>query len=237
MFALVALAACTYPEKELAGPFDCIGEPAPTTAEPIVMIRGVAVNPSDSMALSGIAVSLLASNLMIIDGPVTTGANGAFEFALNTNGSPVDRIYISGSGSGRVPTYHTNSRPITADYELPASDGLGVLSTMQRDTTASLALDRPFAAGTGAMLLEVNDCNNNPVANATLTSAPAGVIRYFTGVFPSMTATATDAGGVALVAELPPGMFTLTVRVGNVTYPARTYAVAADAFTQTILTP
>jgi hypothetical protein len=62
-------------------------------------------------------------------------------------------------------------------------------------------------------------------------------VRYFNGVQPSMTATATDVGGIALIANLPPGKATLTATVGGMTLPARTFTVVADTLIQTEIQP
>lgn len=230
---LAALAACTYPEKQFEGPYTCLGDPPPTTADKLVAIRGQVVNPSDLAPLSGVSVSLLTRTMTIISGPITTGATGGFEFSLNTNGTPVDGIYLDASASGRVRTFYAPPRPVTEDLEI----GFALLSSMQADNLALGALGAPFTAGKGSVLLTINDCNGKPISNATLSSVPAGDIRYFDGIMPSMTASKTDAGGVALVANLPPGGVMLTVTAGGKTFPARSFNIVADTFIQTIIQP
>lgn len=230
---LAALVACTYPEKQFAGPYTCLGAPPPTTADMLVTLQGQAVNPSDLAPLPGISITLQDRNMSTISGPLTTDATGAFQFSLNTNGTPVDGVYLNASGSGRVTTYYAPARPVTEPLQI----GFALLSTMQGESLALGALGMPFTAGTGAVLLTVNDCNEKPVANATITSSPAGAVRYFNGIQPSMTATATDAGGVALVANLPPEPVTLTVSVDGMTFGARSFKVAPDAFIQTVIQP
>lgn len=230
---VLALAACTYPEKQFQGPYSCLGDPPPTSADQLVTLQGQAVNPSDQMPLAGLSVSLKDRNLNAIDGPITTEASGAFRFSLSTSGIPVDRVYLNATGAGRVPTYYAPPRPLTESLQI----GLGVISTMQGESLALGALGMPFTPGTGAVLFTIADCNDKPIANAVVTSAPTGAIRYFDGVQPSMTATRTDAGGVAMVANLPPGAVSLTVTVDGMTFPARSFTVVADSFVQTVLTP
>jgi hypothetical protein len=230
---LNALVACTYPEKQFEGPYTCLGAPPPTSADMLVTIRGQTVNPSDLMPLTGVSLTLQDRNMSTISGPITTGAGGAFQFSLNTNGTPVDGVYLNSAASGRITTYYAPARPVTEDLQI----GLAILSTMQADNLALGALGAPFTAGTGVVLLTVNDCNDKPIAGATLSSVPAGVVRYFDGIQPSMTATATDAGGVALVANLPPGVVRLTVTAGGMMFPARVFNVVADTFIQTVIQP
>jgi hypothetical protein len=231
---LGALAACMYPEKEFDGPYSCLGAPPPTSADMLVTLQGLIVNPSDLMPLAGVSVTLQDRNMSTISGPSTTDASGGFRFSLNTNGTPVDGVYLNAAASGRVTTYYAPARPVTEDLQI---GGFAVLSTMQSQSLALGALGMPFATGSGAVLLTINDCNNKPLDGATLTSAPAGQIRYFQGIQPSMTATATDAGGVAMVANLPPGDVTLTATVDGMRLPSRSFKVVSNAFVVTIIKP
>jgi hypothetical protein len=169
----------------------------------------------------------------MIAGPVTSSANGGFGFELNTNTTPVKDVYFTGAASGRVNTYFTPPRPITADLEVEFT----ILSTMQRDELALGAIGQAFTAGTGAVLLEVKDCDGVPLEGAIVTAEPTGVVRYFEGIFPSMTRPSTDAGGVALVANLPVGTATITATVGNDTFTPRTLLIDADAITRTVIQP
>ncbi len=230
---LVALSGCTYPEKQFAGPFTCLGAAAPTSAQPLVMIEGQAINPSDLMPLSGVSLTLQDRNMNTVAGPLTTMNTGAFQFSLNTNGTPVDGVYVHATAADRYTTYYAPARLVTENLQF----GFALLSTMQANNLALGALGGPFTANTGAVLLTVNDCNDEPLANATVTSVPPGAVRYFDGIMPSMTATKTDAGGVAMVANLQPGPVTLTVTIGDRTLPSRTFNIVATAFVQTVIVP
>ena len=233
LWAVSALAACTYPEKELSTPFGCLGDPPPTTAASIVNLQGVVVEASQQAPLADVSVRLLDRNMSPITGPLTTDASGRASFSLTTGGVPVERVYLSATATGRVTTFQTNVRHIADDVVI----AIGLASTIQRDALATGALGRPFTPGTGVVLLFVTDCNDKRLANATLTSVPAGDVRYFEGVMPSITATATDAAGVAMVANLPPGMVTLTATVDGMTFPSRSFLVVVDAFVQTVMVP
>ena len=233
LLAVSALAACTYPEKELSTPFGCLGDPPPTTAEAIVNLQGVVVEASQQVPLADVTVRLLDRNMSPITGPLTTDASGRATFSLTTGAVPVERVYLSAMAAGSVNTFQTNVRQIADDVVIP----IGLASTLQKDALATGAFGRPFTAGTGVVLLFVTDCNDKRLANATLTSVPAGDVRYFEGVMPSMTATKTDAAGVAMVANLPPGMVTLTATVDGMTFPPRSFVVVADAFVQTVMVP
>lgn len=232
--ALSALYACTYPEKEFAGPYSCLGAPPPTTAVQLVKVQGTTVDPFDFTPLAGVTLTLRTST-STISAPVTTDGSGAFSFTLNTNGTPVDGVYIAAEATGRVSTFNAPARPITANLNV----AVAVLSKMEAANLAmgSLGLGMMFTPGTGAVLMTVADCNGRPINGATLTTTPSGVVRYFDGIMPSMTATATDAGGVALVANLPPGQVMLTATGDGMTLRSRSFTVVADSFIQTIIEP
>lgn len=229
---VLSVAACTYPEKQFA--YSCFGAPPPTTADLFVRLQGDTIDPLERKPLAGVMVSFLDRNMSTIDGPITTDVNGGFAFTLPTNGTPVDGLYFAATASDRIPTFLALSRPVTQD---DLTIEYAVLSTMQASSVAVGALGMPFTQGSGSVFVTVRDCNDQPISGATVASVPAGTVRYFDAVQPSMTRTATDGGGVALVANLPPGNVTLTVTADDRTFPARTVIAVADSFIQTIIQP
>jgi len=228
---LCALAACTYPDKELDGPFTCFGAQPATTADPVVKLSGTTVDPSNLMPTAGVTLMLQSAQMSTIF-TTTTDAMGAFTFTLNTNGIPVAGVDLFASAIGRINTYYFPSRPISHDVSLV----LSVISTSEASALAAGA-GITNTAGDGTVLLTINDCNDAALAGAKLTSAPAGPIRYFDGIQPSMTATATDAGGVAMIANLPPGKATLNATVAGMTLPPHDVTVVANAFSLTEIQP
>lgn len=230
--AACALAACTYPEKEFDGPYTCLGQPPTTTAAPLIAIQGTTTEPLNLTAIAGVTVVLEDGNLNAIAGPVTSDASGRFSFSVNSNGTPVDGLHLHASASGRIDSYYFPSRPLTADITVP----LAVLSTQEQTALASDA-GVQLTTGDGHVLLTVSDCNEHPIAGATLASSPGGTVRYFDGVQPSMTRTATDPGAVVMVANLPPGKVTLAVTAGGMQLPPRDVTVVANAFSITDIQP
>jgi len=225
VLVLCALVACTYPEKELLGPLTCFGEPAPTTADPVVKITGTTTDPQDLTALPGVAVALQDATMGTIATTISD-ANGRFSITLNTNGTPVTNVNLLASAIGRINTYYFPARPLTHDLEI--TPGLQVISSSESGL---------LAAGAGFTFTDCIGGPQNGLSGATLASSPSGSVRYFMGIQPSIPATATDAGGVALMANLPPGKVTLTATVGALTLPARTVTAVADAFTLTEIQP
>jgi hypothetical protein len=87
------------------------------------------------------------------------------------------------------------------------------------------------------VLLTIQDCNGIAVTGATVSSMPAGPVRYVEGIMPSMTATATDVTGVAVIGNLPPGTVTVTTTVDGMMFRPRQLEVVADSFLETEIMP
>ena len=236
VLVLAALAACSYPEKVPVDgqgpPFGCLNAPAATKADNPVVLSGTT---TDSFTLAPIGNASIAGELPGLGTPVFTihsDASGKFSQSQATGGLPLD-INLAVSAGGYVDTYYYPGRPVTHDITMPVQ----LLTPAAATTLAMAASVKMVDATNGAMLFTVDDCNGAPVAGATITTSPAGKVRYFNGVQPAPSATATDTAGVAMVAELPPGNVTLTATVNGMTYKTRNYQVVGGAFIQTIVEP
>jgi hypothetical protein len=238
---LIALAACTYPEKEFREPFFCLGGPSPSTAPENVGLRGTVIDAREQTPLGGVQVTLLGENMSAIDGPETTNGSGAYDLGTPTGQNPVERIYLKAEGPDHETTFQTNSRTLAADLVTP-------LPMVSRANAAALAsgsigmnMPATFPPELGVLTMNILDCNGARLADAVVaaTSAGAAVGRpfYFEGVFPSQTRQATDPFGVAMIANLPPGEVTLDVTVDGMPLPPRTFIIVAGAFVQHDVTP
>lgn len=236
---LLALASCTYEEKQFSDPFGCLGAPPPTTAEPVVTIAGHTFDPfaagpdMQPLVLSGVAVELQSQDMLRLDGPETSAADGAFSFSFTTGGAVFDDLYLNATAAGRVNTFLRPPRPIAGDIDLRFT----VPSLEQRSILATMAFGMPtFPADTGAILGRILNCNGEPLLGATL-SATRGRVYYFDQVFPDPMAQATDTLGVVMLAELPAGEVTLTPSFDGMTFRPITLTSVIDAFVQHDFTP
>jgi hypothetical protein len=161
-----------------------------------------------------------------------TDGNGRFSFDLNTQGVPAVGFDIYAHQLGFIDSYYFPQRPISDDLDTQIS-----LLTMSESSTLFATAGITQVTGDGNVLLSISDCLARPLAGATLSSTPAGTVRYFTSVTPSQTATATDAAGVAMMANLPPGKATLTVMAQGHAFAPLEVAIVANAFTVTELQP
>lgn len=239
--ALVVLGACSFPEKELVDgngpPFGCINAPNPTKAENPVVISGLVVNagtngPFDNAAVSG----LLAGNpTSIFD--VHTGANGTFSHQQNTGNIPLD-LYLSISANTFFPTYFYPAYVVTHSIAYPRApmSAIQMFDQMTVDRI-SMGIGMTVDPTKGHLLLNIEDCNGTPLSGATVTTSPAGTVRYFVGITPSMTATSTDSLGVVLVANLPPGNVTVNATARGMALKQRNMQVVAGAFNQAEIGP
>jgi hypothetical protein len=232
--ALVALGACTYPEKEFSPPFGCIDDPPPTTTKQSVVIGGNVIDAAELTPIGGVSLTLLNNALAEIDGPTQSAADGRFQLTLPLGGAPFEREYVKAEVAGYVTSLAANPRPITDDFSFPY--GLVSLANANRVAQATTG-GMQLPPGTGTVFVTVRDCNDQPVSGATITTDSGKRVFYFAGVDPSNVPTATTARGVAMITDLTATTITLDVQVGGETYRPQTYRVEPDAFTQFDITP
>ena len=227
--ALGSLAGCLYPDKEYA--YSCVGQPAPTTAPEFVHIRGVTADPELMMPIPGVTVTLQQNGQLL--NSTTSDAMAGFSFMLYTGKQPVGGLDLYAKGPGLIDSHFIPPRPVSGDLDV----SLGLLSTQEQMVLAGDS-GVTFTPGMGSVLLNAQDCNGQGLPGATITPpAAGGTVVYFNGIIPSKTATQTDDGGVALVANLAPGTVTLTAQVDGKTLTSSPILVSPDAFSIVALRP
>src|SRR5439155_23440210 len=92
-------------------------------------------------------------------------------------------------------------------------------------------------AGDGFIGLVVRNCQGTPMAGATVTSMPAGTVRYNAGGAPSSSATATAADGVAYIANVAAVNVTVMASASGHTLRQHIVNARADAITLTEIQP
>lgn len=165
----------------------------------------------------------------------TTDGAGAYTLVIPTNGTALDG-YLVGKLSGRKDTYLYPPRAISAD--LPSAPVL-ILTQATFDAAATLA-QTPQGAGMGWIGVQVFDAANMPVAGVTVSSSPAGMVRYNgTNGLPSKTPTSTAADGIAYIFSVAPGTVTINASggTGNLNYHSHPVNARADQVTTTLIQP
>jgi hypothetical protein len=190
------------------GAWDCIGDPFPTTAasDPIT-INGVTneINQNGQVALGGVTVEAFDNGDNSLGSTTSDATTAAYTLSVATGGDPVDG-YLEGS------TTATGYKQLTYVYppQPLANDQASVPVLMVSNTTWAflpLLSDGATQSNTNGLVgVLVVDCLGNPVSGASVTVPGAQAIRYVAGTgIGDHTVTTTDASGIALAFDVPPG--------------------------------
>jgi hypothetical protein len=164
-------------------------------------------------------------------GSDTSSAPGRFSISIATGGTPVDG-HLQLKKSGYLPTYAYPARPMAAN------DSTNVLMITSGELTAlAAAAGITPQAGKGLIGVIVRDCSGTPLRGATVSTNPAGTLRYSAGGIPSQTAMATDSTGLALIANVTAGNVTIMASASGHTLRQHVVNARADAITLTEIQP
>jgi len=227
----VAFAACGKDSSGPAAGFECLGQALPTTAPPLITFTGQTKSGLTSPnALGGVEVIVSRTGADTL-GADTSSTPGLFSIPFATGGTPVDG-HLQLKKSGYVATYAYPARPLVAD------DSVGVLMITPTEFSfvAATAGVTPVA-GDGFVGVVVTNCAGTPLAGATVTSTPAGTVRYNAGGVPSSTATSTGADGIAYIANVAAGNVTVKANASGHTLRQHVVNAHADALTVTEIQP
>lgn len=228
-FAVLGLAACGDD-----------GGTATPDAPPVasnITVMGIAsdIGIGGRTPTAGVMVSAFKEGDATSIVSATTDANGAYTLVIPTNGTALDG-YLLGKLANHKDTYLYPPRPIAAD--LPSAPVL-MLTQTTFEAAASLS-QTPQPAGMGWIGVQVFDAANMPVEGVTVTSTPAGTVRYNgANGLPNKAATATTADGIAYIFAVAPGTVTISASggTGNLTYHSHPVNARADQVTTTLIQP
>lgn len=219
----------------ITGDLSCAGRALPTTAPASITIAGTVVDqsvsgqtPLENAALS--AFPSQTSTAAISNANSLSG--GAFSLVAGTGGTPIDG-YLKASMTGEMDSYLYANAPLAT-----SQSGLSVVM-LTSDTYQLLQLGGGVTqdAAKGVVAVLVLDCESQPVAGATITTSPAGTIRYDGTTGPSTTATATGDDGIAYVFNVAAGDVTVNATAGSTALRSHHIVVRTGAFTTTLVTP
>jgi hypothetical protein len=240
--AIILLGACSIPEKHLVdaeGPYSCLNQPLPTSADSKITITGLVkdLRTDDPVPDSQIQGFLVGVNTAIFTTATATDTNdpttlGTFSQDQATGGSPLD-AYLRASKNGYLDTFFHPAAPLTTNY----SNQIEALTIDDLTTLAAVGgvtLDPSLAQ----ILVVVRDCTGMPIGGATVSSQPSGTIRYFVNATPSASATATDSQkGVALILNTPVSNTTINAEVLGMTLRSHNMDTVGGATIQTEIRP
>ena len=234
-FALiaVALAACSSNSSGPGAGFGCLGQPLPTTAPAGIGISGnIEQNALSPSPLPGAAVAAFRnSDTTAALDSATSDTPGHYTLQVTTGGTPVDG-YLRVTHSGYIATYAYPARPLAANVVTNV-----LMITTQELTFLGSAVGASQTAGKGFIGVIVKNCDGTPIAGATVTTSPAGTVRYNSASGPSSSATSTAADGVAYVLNVAAGTVTVQANGGGHTLRQHIVNARADAVTLTEIQP
>jgi hypothetical protein len=229
---LIPVTACG---GDSSGPdvgFQCLGQALPTTAPPLISVSGqVRANALNPNPLAGAAVFAFRTGDTTTLAADTSNTPGFYSLSITTGGTPVDG-YLRLTHSGQITTYAYPSRPLAADLVT----NVLMITSSEFDFLAQLVSVTP-TAGNGFIGVIVKNCDGAPIAGATVTTNPAGTVRYNAGSTPSPSATSTSGDGVAYVFNVAAGNVTVQANGGGHTLRQHVVNARADVVTLTEIQP
>jgi hypothetical protein len=224
------------------GPFDCAGQPLPTTAPASITVTGStqSITLGGRAAVSGTMVTAYKNGSGTALGSATSDTQGAYSLNLSTGGTPIDGYLLGHRGTAGsinyIDTYLYPPAPLATSTDkgsilLLSSGNSGTFSTLQ--SFAGVTQN----AGSGFIAVIVADCNNNPLAGATVTTTPMGTVKYNSGGIPSGSATMTGSDGLAYVFNTVAGTVNVQATSGAHTLRAHDVNARADVITTTAIQP
>ena len=223
----VILAACGSDSSGPAEGFGCVNDTLPTTAPALVAVDGQilagALSPGPVTGAIVTAFRVGAAESLAVG---TSNTPGFYSVSITTGGAPVNG-YLRVTHSGQLDTYAYPSRPLAANLTTNV-----LMATQDELTFLGGVVGVTQSASNGFIGVVVKDCFGATVAGATVSTSPAGTVKYNSGSTPSGSATSTSADGVAYVFNVPAGDVTVRANGGGETL--RQHVVTARAGTVTL---
>lgn len=164
----------------------------------------------------------------------TSATDGTYSLTITTNGDALDG-YLVGKLAGKKDTYLYPPGTLTADIT-----GATVLMLSQQIFDASFSLAQVTADNSkGWIGVQVFDSSMMGVAGVTVSSQPAGTVRYNgSGGLPTgASQTTTMADGIGYIFNVGPGDVTLSASGGGQTFKSHRVNARAGQVTTTLIQP
>ena len=223
----IVIGACSGDSSGPAEGFGCVNDPLPTTAPSLVTVNGSiranALSPGPVSNAIITAFRVGAPDTIAID---TSNTPGDYAVSITTGGTPVNG-YLKVKHSGQLDTYAYPSRPLAANLTTNV-----LMPTQSEITFLGSAVGVTQSASNGFIGVVVRDCFGATVAGASVSTSPAGTVKYNSGGSPSASATSTSTDGVAYVFNVTAGDVTVKANGGGETL--RQHVVTARAGTVTL---
>jgi hypothetical protein len=231
--AALIIVACGSDSSAPAAGFECLGQPLPTTAPALVNVTGrVTANVlSPAPVPHAFVYAFRVGNPTPITGD-TTDTIGNYSLGITSGGTPVNGYLAVSDSNHHISTSAYPPVPLAGDI----TENVLMVSTTEFGVLAASAGITPLA-GKGFIGIVVRNCQGTAIAGATVSSSPAGEVRYNAGGVPSPTASATADDGVAYIANVAAGNVTVMATASGHTLRQHVVNATADAITLTEIQP
>ena len=223
----IVIGACSGDSSGPAEGFGCVNDPPPTTAPSLVTVNGSiranALSPGPVSNAIITAFRVGAPDTIAID---TSNTPGDYSVSITTGGTPVNG-YLKVKHSGQLDTYAYPSRPLSANLTTNV-----LMPTQSELDFLGVAVGVTQSGSNGFIGVVVRDCFGATVAGASVSTSPAGTVKYNSNGAPSASATSTSTDGVAYVFNVAAGDVTVKANGGGETL--RQHVVTARAGTVTL---
>lgn len=183
--------------------------------------------------VSGVLIEAFVEGATSPLATATSRGDGTFSVAITTVDGPFEGYFKATKATTYLPTYLYPPEPLADDQD---GTPVIVLTSGTFDTLASFA-GGGQQDGMGFIGVAVVDAALAPVAGATITSLPAGTVRYNdANGTPSSSATVTAADGRGYVFNVAPGVVDVGATKAGSSFTSHAVQVRADAITLTIVT-
>ena len=180
--------------------------------------------------VEGVVVEAYREGESTVVAMATSAADGTFTVVVQTGGVPLDG-YLLAKHSPHKNTYLYPPAPLIAD-----TNAATVLLLTSQTFDAVEALTRVTQdTAKGWIGIMVVDAANMPVAGATVSSTPAGVVKYNASGAPSETAVMTDTDGIAFVFNVGPGTVNVSASKAGSTFRPHPLNARAGEITTTLV--
>lgn len=219
-----------------ASELTCLGAELPTSAPNNVSIDGTVflLDELEEVPDNSVLVAARrADNDVELDSDTSAGG-GAFALTAMTGMVPIE-VYFHASGGGNLTSRLYPAVPVAGDM---AATRVVVWDTQARDDV-TLAAGVTQSGTAGLLVVGLVDCAGAPIADATVSLAPAGGDLVYAGNdgLPDPGRTATGLQGLAYVFNVPPGDVTVDADVGGQSLREHTVEAVADEITATTVQP
>jgi len=231
--ALIVAACGGSDSNGPAAGFECLGQALPTTAPAAINISGrITANfTSPSPVPHAYVYAFRRGDSTHLAGD-TTDTVGNYSLMITTGGTPVDGYITVSDSNKQLDTFAYPAVPLAGDF----TENVLMVSSTEFGILAASAGITPVA-GDGFIGMVVRNCQGAPIAGATVSSNPAGEVRYNAGGIPSSTASSTSDDGVAYIANVAAGNVTVMASASGHTLRQHVVATRANAITLTEIKP